>query len=78
MAKDETHECAAKGCSAQITHRLLMCFRHWRMVPANLQRALFNAYRKVPGGGGRADLTPQYLQAMEACVKAVAAAEGSK
>lgn len=39
------HHCHAKGCGAPIKPELLMCFRHWRMVPIKLQRAVWAAYR---------------------------------
>lgn len=39
------HRCHAEGCDATIPPRLLMCRKHWRMVPRWLQRAVWAAYR---------------------------------
>lgn len=75
MANDEptdaTHACAAPGCPTRLPHSMLMCMRHWRMVPRDLQRRLTDAYERAPRGGGRAVLTTEYVDAMTACVDAV-------
>lgn len=39
------HHCHARGCSASIPPKLLMCGRHWGMVPAKLQVAVYRHYR---------------------------------
>ena len=39
------HNCAAIGCTARIGPRLLMCRRHWMMLPLNLRSAVWEAYR---------------------------------
>jgi len=51
-----------------------MCLRHWRMVPRDLQRAIWRHYRK----GQEIDKRPTvaYLFAQREAVNAVAAQEG--
>jgi hypothetical protein len=68
------HECHAAGCSKEIPPRLLMCFRHWRMVPRKLQITIWNEYRS----GQEVDKRPSlmYLVAQRAAVALVAQAEG--
>lgn len=36
-----THKCAADGCKKEISIALLMCGRHWKLVPRQLQRAIW-------------------------------------
>ena len=50
MAADTTHECPARGCTRRVPRSKLMCFDHWAMVPAPIQRAVYDAYRRQPGG----------------------------
>ena len=40
-----SHPCHARGCSTPVRPELLMCLRHWRMVPAAIQRAVWATYR---------------------------------
>lgn len=40
-----THHCHAIACAAAVPPRMLMCRRHWAMVPAELQRAVWAHYR---------------------------------
>lgn len=69
------HYCHARGCSRAVHPRLLMCWRHWRMVPKALKDAVWATYR--PGQEETKDPSPAYLAAAEAAVAAVAAQEGS-
>lgn len=41
----QTHRCAVERCSEACPLSHLMCVRHWRMVPAELRRNVFTAYR---------------------------------
>jgi len=68
---DGLHECAATGCTRRLSHRMLMCTRHWRMVPPALQKALYGAYKAERGGGGRAVITDEYAAAVRECVRSV-------
>ena len=49
------HCCHAKGCTVAVPPKLLMCLRHWRLVPARLQRDVWATY--VPGAGWAIALT---------------------
>lgn len=40
-----THVCHAVGCTTPVPPRLLMCGRHWAMVPKALQREVWATYR---------------------------------
>lgn len=70
------HTCHAEGCRAEVPPRLLMCLRHWRMVPVRLQREVWRTYRK----GQEIDKCPSedYLVAQRAAVEAVAQKEGRR
>jgi hypothetical protein len=68
------HTCHARGCEVAVSPRMLMCRKHWRMVPRRLQAAVWDTY--VPGQERRKDPTPEYLDAALAAVAAVAEAEG--
>lgn len=70
------HKCHAKGCNKSIPPRLLMCLKHWRMVPEALQIRVWATY--IPGQENRKDPTDEYLDAHEAAVAAVAAKESVK
>jgi hypothetical protein len=51
-----------------------MCLKHWRMVPRELQRAIWRTYS--PGQEyGEAPVTPAYLDAARAAKEAVRAKE---
>lgn len=39
------HHCHARRCEARCPPEYLMCFRHWKMVPAELQAAVWKHYR---------------------------------
>lgn len=68
-----THVCHAVGCVVEVPPRLLMCPRHWRMVPPHLQRAVWAAY--VPGQEIRKDPTSAYLRVAADAIAFVLAAE---
>jgi hypothetical protein len=56
--------------------RLLMCSRHWRMVPAELQAQVWKHYR--PGQEVDKRPTQDYLDVMDEAIAAVAKAEVPK
>jgi hypothetical protein len=41
-----THHCHAHGCQVPTRPELLMCRRHWFMVPRPLQQAVYATYRR--------------------------------
>ncbi len=68
-----SHHCHAKGCPKVVPPKLLMCGRHWRMVPAELQRKVWATYR--PGQEVDKRPTRAYLDAADEAIAAVAALE---
>ena len=67
------HHCHAKGCTRIVPPSKLMCLRHWRMVPRELQRAVWATYR--PGQESDKRPSREYLEAARAAIHAVAAKE---
>jgi hypothetical protein len=53
---------------------MLMCRRHWNMVPRALQVALWKSFRRAPEGGPL--LSVAYRTARTKCVEAVHVALG--
>lgn len=39
------HKCLASGCKRQVDARYLMCGVHWALVPGDVQREVYAAYR---------------------------------
>ena len=39
------HTCHAIGCGRDCAPKLLMCARHWAMVPKHLQQRVYDTYR---------------------------------
>lgn len=64
------HVCHARDCTEPVPPRMLMCAKHWRMVPANLQAEVWRTYR----AGQEIDKRPtrEYLDAAQAAIEAVA------
>jgi hypothetical protein len=68
---DPVHTCAV--CPRAIQRGLLMCARHWRMVPAAIQADVYRTYKawgKAPLAGSLA-LRREYLKARQAAIDAV-------
>ncbi len=72
---DPPHRCHARGCTTEVAARLLMCRKHWRMVPRDLQRGVWAHY--VDGQEVRKDPTPEYLEAADRAIDAVAEKEAA-
>ncbi len=68
------HRCHARGCLTQVKPEMLMCLRHWRMVPRKVQRAVCHHYRH----GQCTDMSPSELWhvAADAAIGFVAQKEG--
>ncbi len=69
-----THICHAKGCEVPVPPRMLMCRRHWYMVPYPMRCAVLEHYR--PGQEITKDPTPAWDDAATAAINAVAEREG--
>lgn len=65
--------CRAEGCDVEVPSELLMCRRHWFMVPAELRRRVQAAYR--PGQCGTRRVSDEWRLAARAAVAAVKAKE---
>lgn len=68
------HHCHAAGCLASVPPTMLMCGRHWRKVPRDIQNRVYRHYRH-----GQCDdwqITHEYAEAAKAAVRSVALAEG--
>lgn len=63
------HLCHARGCQVPVPPKLLMCKRHWRMVPKDLQREVWAHYR--PGQEIDKRPTRSYLDVAQAACVAV-------
>ena len=68
------HFCHATGCNKPVPSKLLMCLRHWRMVPRDIQRSVWRHYR--PGQEIDKCPTHEYLEVMKQAIDAVARVEG--
>jgi hypothetical protein len=69
-----SHTCHADQCRATVPPRLLMCRRHWYMVPKPLRDAVWAEYR--PGQEIDKRPTREYLDIAHAAIEAVAEREG--
>jgi len=48
MDPSQSHRCPARKCPQWVPNHLLMCGRHWRLVPRELQAAVYRAYDAGP------------------------------
>lgn len=67
------HRCHAKGCTVSTKPEMLMCLKHWRMVPRDIQRRVWATYR--PGQCDDKLPTEAWHQAADAAIEAVRAKE---
>lgn len=68
------HHCHARGCKASVRPELLMCFPHWRKVPARIQQAVYRTYR--PGQCDDKRPSEAWHEAASAAIGYVATLEG--
>lgn len=69
MPKKGEHKCHAIGCDVVVAPRLLMCFKHWSMVPKYLQDLVYKWY--VPGQEITKTPSQQYLRFAEKAIESV-------
>jgi len=72
--RERPHTCHARDCLVPVRPELLMCLRHWRMVPRTIQRAVWAAYR--PGQCDDKRVSDAWLLAADAAIGFVARTEG--
>ena len=68
------HACHANDCEVSVPPRMLMCLKHWWMVPKEIQRrvnANFSMRQCVPAAGVRP--TKEWFSAAHDAINAVAA-----
>ena len=58
------HKCPIDSCTHQLPHHILMCSRHWGMVPPSLKRAVYATWN-------RGNPTPDYLATRAEAVRSV-------
>ncbi|MDR3797995.1 MAG: hypothetical protein P4K93_07570 [Terracidiphilus sp.] len=46
-----TKPCFAEGCDSRISRRMLMCRKHWDLVPNSIQFAVYNTLEIWESGG---------------------------
>lgn len=70
----ERHTCHARNCEVAVPREMLMCRKHWFMVPRALRAAVLQNYRR-----GQCDdwsmVSSSYIAAQKAAVNAVAIKE---
>ncbi len=71
--RPRSHLCRTRGCYVQVSYQFLMCQSHWRMVPNNLQKAVYQEWRNCQRTG---ELTREYAQVVREAVAAVEQLEG--
>lgn len=70
-AREGIHACHARGCETEIPPELLMCRRHWYMVPKAIRHRVLATYR--PGQcSGRPAPSREWHDAADAAIAAVA------
>lgn len=67
------HTCHARNCETECKPEMLMCPKHWRMVPAHIQKAVYKHYR--PGQCDDKKPSQAWHDAADAAIKAVSAKE---
>jgi hypothetical protein len=69
-----SHHCHAVGCEVEVSPKLHMCLKHWRMVPPLVQQLIWKHYRK----GQEVDKRPsvEYLATAFVSISCVAMEEG--
>jgi hypothetical protein len=70
------HECHARDCKRNVPPRMLMCGKHWKMVPRHLQDAVWATY--MPGQEITKTPSREYLIAAKDAINAVAEREGKQ
>jgi hypothetical protein len=70
------HHCHAHGCTVATSPEMLMCRRHWFMVPKPIQLAVWRTYR--PGQCDDKQPSAAWHAAADAAIQAVALAERAR
>ena len=65
----QTHKCAARSCDKRISLNLLMCGRHWMLLPRRIRERIWSEYHKGIADGTHP--TGAYALAVDEAVRAV-------
>jgi hypothetical protein len=76
LLRRAAHRCHALGCTIEVPPRMLMCRRHWFLVPKALRDRVWATYRA--GQERSKDPSREYLEAADAAIRAVAVKEKSR
>lgn len=68
------HLCHARDCQTPVEPKLLMCSRHWKMVPKYLRDGVWMHY--IPGQEVTKRPTREYMRVATLAINAVAVKEG--
>lgn len=72
------HRCAAPGCDKTVPGEVLMCYPHWRRVPARLKREVTVTWRAFSADPFDQDARDAYNRAREAAIAALAAPQDAR
>jgi hypothetical protein len=64
------HKCAADGCKREISIALLMCPRHWKLVPKRIQSLIWRTVNSSDRN--------RYFSHVTDAIRAVSRAEGTQ
>lgn len=67
-----SHDCFAYGCFCRVPSHMLMCRRHWAMVPQDIKQKVWAEFRAKGSAFG----SEGHLQACQEARDAVARQEG--
>ena len=67
------HTCHAFGCEKPVPPKMLMCLKHWKMLPRTAQNDIWKEY--VRGQEIRKNPTNEYLKAQQRAVVLVLSKE---
>ena len=60
------HQCPIDGCPNQLPSHILMCCRHWQLVPSNLKTQVYATWNR-----GKPANLQDYLSARQEAVRSV-------
>ena len=67
------HKCHADGCTTIVPTQMLMCRRHWRMVPPQIQRSVYQSWAVQQH---TSEPVERYVKARTAAIAAVKTRKG--
>ena len=74
-SRRDAHHCHARGCKVHVPPEMLMCKRHWYMVPKAIRDRVWATYR--PGQCEDMQFSQAWSDAVDAAIQAVAQKEAA-